>query len=1099
LPPTPRLLARAALAIALVWLAAGLGDARAQAEAAPALVSPPRPDGEPVKVLVAVLPFQVHSTGGVEYLESALVDLLTTRLEASGRVQVVDSVVVREAIVDHAAGELAESELRRIAREVDADYVVAGSLTELAGRYSLDVRVTPVEAAFTSKTMVFTADGEDELLDRVNELAERVVAVVTEAPSVTVAEVRLVGAEDRTGGVAAMLGTQPGRPYASSAVRADLEALRALPGIAAATAETERAPQGVIVTFKLVESEALLAEPRAEEGEQVAEVRVRGNKRIETDAILARISTRAGTPYSARRVASDLREVHSLGFFRNVRVVSEDGPQGRILVFEVEENPVVRQVTISGNDAIDGDKIRDTLTLTTGSTLDYPLLHENAQRIQALYRAEGFYLASVSHSLEELSGNAVAVHFEVNENEKLRLREINFEGNTALTDDELRRGFKTKPWRFWSHVTRFLDNSGTYSEPVFQQDLRSVEQKYADAGYVQVELADPRVDPTPEGLLVTVDVREGDLFHVGKLDVAGDPTADVDALREQLKLKQGEVFNRSALTADVDALEHHYTDRGFYFAGVDPVTRVSTDDKLVDVTFRVEKGPLYFVRTIDFEGNTQTIDPVLRREMQLVEGQLYSARALQLSEARLRSLGFFEEVVFEPKPTDQADQIDVDVKVVERPTGSLSFGAGFSSEDGFIVTGSLSQSNLFGRGYGAQLAVDWGGRSKRLFGSFTDPYVFGSNFSFAATVYADDLEYEDFDQTEQGIDLVLGHALDLEGRTRGFLRYGFATRDIDEDETSNAASVIFRQILHGELSTSLFGLTLRGDTRNDRVAPTKGGQWAASADLAGFGGFSQFARLEGRIQRFYPAPEWWPVFPGRSTFMFAARAGWAVPFNDISDYDAPTTTAIFDPGANIAGLEDIDTDLTLPLSERYFLGGIGPFQLRGFRARSVGPRRAVLRRTGLFGTGSEFLPVGRTLAIGPGGGLDAVCDDVFAFNQGDLDGECNDIDDEQIDDFEDLDETDVVGGNKFLSLTAEYRFPISEALGLMGIVFFDTGNAFAENDQIWDVGEWRYGSGLGVLWFSPFGPLQAFVGFPLDALEVEESQVFEFSVGGAGF
>jgi outer membrane protein insertion porin family len=1092
--PRSRLLARAALA-SLV-LAATAQTARAQAEPAPPAAAAP---ARAVKVLVAVLPFQVHSTGGVQYLESALVDLLTTRLEASGRIEVVDSVVVRESIVDHAAGELAESELRRIAREVDADYVVAGSLTELAGRYSLDVRVTPVEAAFTSKTMVFTADGEDELLDRVNELAERIVGAVTEAPTATVAEVRLVGAETRTGGVAATLSTQPGRPYASSGVRADLERLRALPGVATASVETERAPEGVIVTFRLVESEALLAEPRAEEGQGVAEVRVRGNKRIETDAILARVSTKPGTPYSARRVASDVREVYSLGFFRNVRVVSEDGADGRILTFEVEENPVVRQVTISGNEAIDGDKIRDTLTLTTGSTLDLPLLHENSQRIQALYRAEGFYLAQVAHSLEELSGNAVAVHFEVSENEKLRLREIQFEGNTALSDEDLRRGMKTKPWRFWSHVTRFLDNSGTYSEPVFQQDLRSVEQKYADAGYVQVEVAEPRVDPGPEGLVVTVDVREGDQFHVGKLDVAGDPTADVDALRERLQLKQGEVFNRSALTADVDRLEHHYTDRGFYFAGVDPVTRVSTDDKTVDVTFKVEKGPLYFVRSIDFEGNTQTIDPVLRREMRMVEGQLYSARALTLSEQRIRSLGFFEEVTFEPKPTDQADQIDVDVKVVERPTGSLSFGAGFSSEDGFIVSGSLSQSNLFGRGYGAQLAVDWGGRSRRLFASFTDPYLFGSDFSFAATAYIDDIEYEDFDQSEQGIDLVLGHALDLEGRTRGFLRYGFATRDIDEEETSNAASVIFRQILHGELSTSLFGLTLRGDDRNDRVAPTRGGQWAASVDLAGFGGFSQFARVEGRIQRFYRSPEWWPVFGERSTFMVAARAGWAVPFNDISDYDAPETTAIFDPGANIAGLENIDEDLTLPLSERYFLGGIGPFQLRGFRARSVGPRRAVLRRTGIFGTGSEFTPVGRTLAIGPGGGLDAVCDDVFAFNQGDLDGECNDIDDEDIDDFEDLDETDVVGGNKFLSLTGEYRFPISEALGLIGIVFFDTGNAFDETQQIIDVGEWRFGTGVGVLWFSPFGPLQAFVGFPLDPLEVEESQVFEFSVGGAGF
>jgi len=275
-------------------------------------------------------------------------------------------------------------------------------------------------------------------------------------------------------------------------------------------------------------------------------------------------------------------------------------------------------------------------------------------------------------------------------------------------------------------------------------------------------------------------------------------------------------------------------------------------------------------------------------------------------------------------------------------------------------------------------------------------------------------------------------------------------------------------------------------------------------DFGGLGGFTKFARFEGRFERFFQAPEWWPVFAERSTFMFGARFGWAVPFNDVSDFDVPDTDAIFLPGGNAAALDDIDDDLTLPISERYFLGGLGPFQLRGFRARSVGPRRPVLKRAGLIGTGDEFTPVGRTVVnvideeTGEEG-LTGICEDTFAGNQGDQDGECNDIDDEDIEDFEDLDETDVVGGNKFLSLTAEYRFPISEALGLVGIFFLDAGNAFAENESMLDVGNWRFGTGFGGLWFSPFGPLQAFVGIPLDPLEVEDSQVFEFSVGGANF
>ena len=200
-------------------------------------------------------------------------------------------------------------------------------------------------------------------------------------------------------------------------------------------------------------------------------------------------------------------------------------------------------------------------------------------------------------------------------------------------------------------------------------------------------------------------------------------------------------------------------------------------------------------------------------------------------------------------------------------------------------------------------------------------------------------------------------------------------------------------------------------------------------------------------------------------------------------------------------LDHIDTDLKLPLSERYFLGGLGNFQLRGYHARSVGPRRALLQRSGAFGAGDLFQPVGTQLAIDEATGLpDAFCDDrdTRFGNQGDGDGRCNSIFDND-DDFDDLDETDVIGGNRFFSGTFEYRFPISRELGLIGIVFLDIGNAFDEDQTLFDVTDWRYGTGFGALWFSPFGPLQAFVGFPLNKLEVEDSVTFEFSVGGSAY
>ena len=1109
--PTRRRVAVAlCVGLALVGTAAGV---RAEPQAPPA-VAQAGPGPERAQARIAVLPFQVFSARPQGYLEQSLADLLTTRLEASGRVQVLESSAVRESVVAH-AGERTDATVRRIARDVRADQVVAGSLTELAGRYSLDVKVVPRTDTAATRTLVFTAESEQELLDRVNELADRVLEVAGGAPAQgQIAEVRIEGvSEELAAELPQRLRLRRGASYESSAAREDLRTLREVPGIAAADVDTERGPQGVVVIYRLVPSERLMpASPLEKPGDVVADVQVRGNRRIEANAIKARVATKPGQAFNPETVASDVREVYGLGFFRNVRVVTERGPKGRVLIFEVEENPVVRQVTVTGNENIESEKIRDTLTLTTGSTLDYPLLFENRERVEALYRAQGYYLARVTHRIEELSGEAVSIDFEVSEGEKLPLDSIQFEGNQHFSQEDLEDSLKTKRRRWYSIVTKYLDKSGTYSEPVFIQDLQKVNEKYTNEGFIQAEVGDPQVtvvkdDSGKDALAVRVEIREGPQYRVGQVDVQGDPSLDEAALRERIRLKEGEVFNRSSLTADVEDLERYYTDRGFFYASVSPRTSLEESDLTVDVAFDVKKGDLHFIREIDVTGNTNTVDEVIRREMRVVEGQLYSARQVNRSRDRVKRLGFFEDVEFEAKATDYQEQLDLDLKVVERPTGSLSFGVGFSTQDRLVVSGSVSQSNLFGRGYGVQAVVDYGSRNSQFYLSFYNPYLFGSEFSLRTTAFRTDLEYIDFEQTELGVEFSLGHDLNEEGTARGNLRYSYATRDIERLTDENAASMIFRELLSDDNSTSLFGVSWISDTRDDFVAPKSGHIYGANVEYAGLGGFANFLRLEGRALWFVQPPDWFPTwFPFRddSTFVFGLRGGYTLPFNSISDYSFDVPTGPEFPGSEVQFINNIDEDLELPLSERYFLGGLGSYQLRGYRARSVGPRRAILQRSGAFGLGNAFFPVGRTFAFRDENGAlipDAFCNDqrnVFG-NQGDGDGECNSLDDTDIDDFDDLDETDVIGGNKFISATFEYRFPVSKELGLVGIVFLDMGNAFDETQSIFDVGEFRFGTGIGALWFSPFGPLQAFVGFPLNKLEVEDSTTFEFSVGGAAY
>lgn len=1043
---------------------------------------------DPLRVLIAVLPFEVHSAGSLGELESNLAEVLRARLEVSGRVDVLDAVLVREALVEHVAGESSGVLLQRRARELGADWIVQGSLTELAGRYSLDVQLLPVSSSIPAETMVFTAGGVEELLERVNELSDRVLQIVVgDRAEGLVSAVAVFGVpEIDEAPLRALLGTRVGEPFDGEMVQLDLSALRADSRVGVATVQTERTPEGVAVSYRVVPVERFGGSSIDVGGDRVVEIRIEGNRRIEADAIRARIETQTGDVFSSARLAEDVRSINNLGFFKDLRVYTEEVENGRVLIFRVEENPVVRQITIAGNDALEAEKIREQLTLTTGSTLDLPLLIENRERIEVLYQAEGYQLADIDYEIETLPNDAVAVHFEVEEGKKLKLRSIVFEGNEHFTDRELGEELQIKPWKFWNYATQFIKKgAGVYAEPLFVQDLQTVEKKYADAGYLRAEIGDPEVDATESGMTVTVPVTEGERFRTGKLDVRGDPNLKIEDVNDVLALNNSEWFNRSSLTQDVDRIEFRYTNQGFYQAEVEPITKIHEGTGSVDVVFEIKKGPLYFVRQIDVLGNTRTIDRVLRREINIVEGELYSARSIAISKRRLDNLGYFDEVNFEARPTDQSDQVDLDVKVAEKPTGTLSFGAGFSSQDSFILSGSVSQNNLFGRGYGVSLSADFGGRRTRLFGSLTDRRLFDSEYGLSLSLFQTELDFDGFEEDNLGADVTLSRALDQTTNTRGFLRYGLSSRKIDINGSFSGASPILRQFEQDATLTSRASLILSRDTRNEPVLPSKGYQASFTGTLAGLGGFTKFLRFESRGSYYLRPPEWVPVpRSDRSTLSFSGGIGWTLPFNTVNDFDLPGPSRCVSD--NVCPLELIDRDLKLPLTDRYFMGGVQGLKLRGFKERSLGPRRAELTETNPNGV----LPnIPRGLYTPRGRGLFGQCigEDLV----------CNDLDDEDIDDFEDLDDTDVIGGSQFISFSTEYRFPISEEIGLVGILFLDAGNAFAEDEFMFDVKDWRYGTGVGALWFSPFGPIEVFWGVPLDPLEDERKSVFEFNVGGS--
>ena len=824
----------------------------------------------------------------------------------------------------------------------------------------------------------------------------------------------------------------------------------------------------------------------AARGATVEEIFVAGNQRIEGDAIKAVVGTKVGERLIPARLAEDLRRIYGLGFFHNVRVeVGQTPAGGAVVTYVVEENPVIRQVSITGNEELGSDDIKDKLTVTVGSTVDYPLLLENAARIEQQYQAKGYYLAKVKYVLEPMGEGAVGVNFDVTEGKKLRLRAIDFHGNEAISDSKLLDVMQTKPWGITSYVSQLWDTSGLYAEPIFYQDLDKIQRLYMDDGYIRVSVGEPQVDVQKDGLVVAVDISEGPQFLVGTVDILGDETMDREQLFTLVELEPGEVFSRSTLTSDVDRLRGYYADRGFFDAAVNPITNVDPEKKEIATSFDVKKGELYFVEGIDVNGNTRTADSVVRRELSIGEGELYSASALARSKMRVQRLGYFEEVEIQAKPTDVPNRVGMSIDVVERPTGSFSFGAGVGSVDGFVVSGSIRQDNLFGTGRSLSAGADLGSVNRSYYVRFVEPYLFNSAAALSLTLQSATSEYVDFEEEQSGFSLSLSYPLD-EGITYGATGYSFASRSVTGFEQFQAASLLEREEFQGDTTTSLVNVNLRRDTRDDIRFPKSGHVTGIAFDFAGLGGFSEFLRIEGRTTQFIPLNHWLPF---ESTFVFNTRVGYTIPWNVIEDYDLPdcgasTCSTGFD---QVRYLTQIDTDLELPLTERYFLGGLGAFQVRGFKQRSLGPRRTILDTKQNVQGDILFAPYGRNVVAeqGPPG----ECRPGF---------ECNDIDDQEIDDFENLDATDVIGGNSMALVNLELDFPISEEMGLSGLVFFDMGNAFAENDFI-NPAEFRFATGAGIQWFSPFGPILVVLGFPLDPYEDEDGSVFEFSLGGQNY
>ncbi|MBI5016727.1 MAG: outer membrane protein assembly factor BamA [Deltaproteobacteria bacterium] len=643
------------------------------------------------------------------------------------------------------------------------------------------------------------------------------------------------------------------------------------------------------VALLLLASAAAGAEPST-----VVEVRVRGTQRSEADVVLQRVKSRAGSPYDPKVVREDVRAVYGLGYYRDVTVEYDD--EGR-LTFVVAERSALREWRAEGAKELDKEELEKAVPLKKREILNPARVDEGARAIQDLFREKGFYLAQVASKVVPLEDgkNQVDVVYQVTEGEKVRVKDINLLGVRKADEKELRRVMATTEAGLWSWLT----SSGTFKEADLERDREVVRSYYLNQGYVEVKVLDPRVSLTADRRWLKVDlpVEEGESFRLGTIVFSGDLEFPKEQLEKAAALTGGDTFRSDDFRRAIQSISDLYADVGYAFVDVDPQTRLDRGARLVDVDFHIRKGDRVRIGRIETRGNTKTRDRIVRREMRIAEGQIYSATAIRKSRQKIENLGFFEKVNLTTNRRPGTDLVDVDVEVEEKATGAFSIGAGYSSVDKIVGMANVSQRNFLGLGYQVAVNANVGSTAESYTVTFNNPRLYDSDVYGGFDFYKTNRSYTDYDKKAVGGDLKIGMSLGDDWRTRWIYRY----EDADVSNISADANSVLQQ-QKGKTITSAVLLSLTYDTRDNPWEPHTGTLAEASVELAGsvLGGTAQYVKYEWEGSRYVPL--WW-----RHVLTVHSQVGY---------------------------IDALKSD-GIPVFERYYLGGIN--SLRGFDSRSVGP------------------------------------------------------------------------------------------------------------------------------------------------------------------
>ncbi len=659
-------------------------------------------------------------------------------------------------------------------------------------------------------------------------------------------------------------------------------------------------------------AQALDAPTAPEPGARLIEIRVEGNRRVEAEAIARALKQKVGDTFDPARTAEDLRALWALKYFADLQLLVQRTPSGIAYVVRVTEKPTIRAVSLSGNDELSKDDFKDVIDVRAFTILDVAAVKRNVKKIQDKYLEKGFFLAEVTYQLNPTDdGNEVNVVFVIDEHAKVEVKEINLLGVKKVPLAEIKGLLATQEGGYLS----FFTSEGTYREELFQRDQQVIQMAYLDRGFINVRIDKPTVALTPDKryIAITIRVEEGEQYSLGALDVSGDLLEAKEALLQRLASTEGMIFNRSLLARDIQAINDVYYDQGFAYANVTPVTAVDAEKKTIALTFDIQKGSPVYIERIDVVGNTKTRDQVIRRQLRVFEGELFSGTGMRRSKEKVTALGFFETVEVTHKPGSDSEHVVVQVEVKEKSTGQFQVGLGFSNVESFIFTAQVAQQNFLGWGQSVSASAQLSALRSFFQLQYFDPYFFDTNYIFSIDAYRTQLDYFGFIRTATGGSLGLGYYL-IQDELSVNLGYTLESVYLEAGRNFVDSVSLSNQFRSG--ITSALRLSSTWDRRNNRLFPTAG--WFATA-----------------------------MFETAPNFLNPAPASLQYNFNRVTAngrvYFPLPLGAVFKAQFIVGYIQDLSGEYPLPSSELYFLGGINT--VRGYPLRTLAPTTLVGRNT----------------------------------------------------------------------------------------------------------------------------------------------------------